>query len=68
MGAKSWATYKLHHGDLTALAAIGADRPHDDDRRVERLRQRKFVAARKNGSVGITMRGRLSLLIKRLTL
>lgn len=67
MGAKRWAVNGLQNGDLTALASIASRHLNENnDSRIDRLRRRGFVAQRKDGSVGITMRGRLALLIKQL--
>lgn len=68
MNAKEWATRKLRSGDLSALAAIASGSAGYDDDRVDRLRQRGFVAAKDDGRVVVTARGRAALLIKRLTM
>jgi len=68
IGFREWSTRKLQSGDLTALSAIagGASRPDED--RVKRLFRRGFVAQRRAGSYGVTARGRVALLIRRLRL
>ena len=65
MSAKSWATYGLQDGDLTALASIAAATGRQDESRVTRLKRRGFAVERKDKSIAVTLRGRLALLVKR---
>lgn len=63
--ARTWATYKLKPGDLTALVSIASRRVRADEARLARLRRRGFVTERSDGSVAVTIRGRLAIAIKR---
>jgi hypothetical protein len=68
MRVKIWATRGLQSGDLTALAGTASGRRASFGGPTERLLQRRFVRERHDKSVVITLRGRLALLIKRLTM
>ena len=63
--AKMWATRGLRSGDLTALASVAYGARPSDGELVGRLEQRSFARKRRDGSIGITLHGRLALLIKR---
>ncbi len=66
VGIRDWATRKLHTGDLTALAAV-ADGLAVDEVRLKRLQRRGFLSQLDDGRVVVTARGRVALMIKRLT-
>lgn len=63
---KRWVTRKLQKGDLRALADIRRGNGASPDK-IGRLALRKFVRVPMNGRAKVTMRGRLALLVRRLT-
>lgn len=65
-GPREWSRSKLQSGDLTALSAIAHGMRTDEDR-AKRLFRRGFVSERGDGSVSITPRGRLALMIRRVS-
>ncbi|HTO60979.1 MAG TPA: hypothetical protein VMM15_06965 [Bradyrhizobium sp.] len=68
LGLREWSTRKLQSGDLTALSAIAGGAARTDEDRLKRLSRRGFVAERRSGSYAVTARGRVALLIRKLSL
>jgi hypothetical protein len=63
---QAWTTRKLRYGDLTALSNI-AHGSWPEDERVRRLSRRGFVVCRRSGRLAVTGRGRIALMIRRLS-
>lgn len=64
---KTWATQKLKVGDLSALASMANGRKDSEPQRVRRLASRGFIAESGDGNISVTARGRIALMIKRVT-
>jgi hypothetical protein len=67
MRVREWATHKLRPGDLTALAALAGGSKDVDEDRIKRLHKRRFIIERGAGAVAVTLRGRVALMIRRVT-
>jgi hypothetical protein len=65
-GLREWSTSKLRHGDLTALHDLVAG-SRAEESRLKRLARRGFIAQRKSGQFAVTARGRVALLVRRLS-
>jgi hypothetical protein len=63
---QAWTMRKLRYGDLTALSSI-AHGAKPEDERIRRLSRRGFVVSRRNGRLAVTGRGRIALMIRRLS-
>jgi hypothetical protein len=67
MFCHNWARKDLQRGDLSALLELTDNSRWNDPNsaRVQRLRDRGFIAKRSDDKVRVTMRGRVALLLGR---